>query len=69
LNRPRGVAATTNAFRPICRPEYPHANSSACSPNPSGIATAISRLASITKISTSRTGAVSGSNQLVIHVV
>jgi hypothetical protein len=39
------------------------------SPDPSGIATAISRLASITKTSTSLTGAVSGSNQFVIHVV
>jgi hypothetical protein len=63
------VTATTNAFLPTCRPEYAHAKSSAYSPNPCGIATAISRLASITNTSTSRTGTVSGSNQLVIHVV
>ena len=63
------MTATTKAFRPICRPEYAHANSSACSPNPSGIAIAISRLASITNTTTSRTGTVSGSNQLVIQVV
>jgi hypothetical protein len=69
LNAPRGVTATTNVFRPICKPEYAHANSSASSPNPFGIAIAISRLASITNTSTSRTGTVSGSNQLVIQVV
>jgi hypothetical protein len=69
LKSPRGVTATTKVFRPICKPEYAHANSSACPLNPSGIATASNRLASITNTSTSRTGTVSGSNHLVIHVV
>ena len=41
----------------------------ACSPKPSGTATAISKLASITNTSTSRTAGTSGSNQLAIHVV
>jgi hypothetical protein len=63
------VTATTNVLRPICSPEYAHANSSAYSPNPCGIATDIRMLASITNTSTSRTGTVSGSNQLVIQVV
>ena len=60
---------TTKALRTTWRATYAPANSSARSPNASGMATAMSSPASMTTISTSRTATASGSNQFVIHVV
>ena len=64
-----GVAYTLNMLRTSWSTTYEQANSGARSPNASGMATDISRLAAITSSSTSRTGTESGSNQLVIQVV
>ena len=66
---PRPPRQTMNALRTTCIATYAPANSSARSPKASGIATAISRLASITASKSSRTTATSGSNQFVIQVV
>ncbi len=67
----RAPAATKvrNRCRPTWIATYDPANSSARSPNASGIATAISRLASISAISSSRTTGESGSSSFVTQVV
>ncbi len=67
---PAGAATKVRkAVRPTWMATYPPANSSARSPKASGIATAITRLASITAINTSRTTGDTGSSSLVAHVV
>ena len=58
-----------NVWRPTWIVTYAPAKSSARSPNASGIAIAMTRLASITPISTSRTTNESGSSSFVTHVV
>jgi hypothetical protein len=58
-------AATTKMVRPTCIATYAPANSRPRSPNASGRVADMSRLASITPTSTSRTTRRSGSNQLV----
>ncbi len=58
-----------NRLRITCRATYEIAKSGARSPNASGIAMDIRRLASITTSSTTRTGGLSGSTKLVIQVV
>jgi hypothetical protein len=63
------VAKVRNVCRPTWMATYDEANSSPWSPNASGIATAISRLASISAISTPRTTLESGSSSLVTQVV
>jgi hypothetical protein len=66
---PGGLTTTMNALRITWTATYPPANSSARSPNASGIAMAMSRLAAIIAISSRRTGPESGSSQFVIRVV
>ena len=66
---PGGLTQAMKALRITCRATYEIANRGARSPNASGIAMDISRLASITTSSTTRTGGLSGSTKLVIQVV
>ncbi len=66
---PRGSDSHPNVLRPTWSATYAPANSSPRSSNACGSAIAISRLASIPPISTTRTDTAFGSNQLVIHVV
>ena len=63
------AAKVRNRWRPTWIATYEPANSSARSPNASGIATAISRLASMIPISSTRTAIDSGSSSFVTHVV
>ena len=58
-----------NRWRPTWIVTYAPANSSALSPNASGIAIAISRLASISPISSRRTAIDPGSSSFVTQVV
>ena len=67
---PRSAAANVrNEWRPTWIATYEATNSSALSPNASGIAIAIKRLASINAISSRRTTIDSGSSSFVTHVV
>ena len=63
------VAITANAKRPTCSATNAIAKRSPRSPNASGKATAMIKVATMTPISTKRTGRRSGSNQLVNQAV
>jgi hypothetical protein len=56
-------------LRPTCSATYAPAKSRPCSPNAPGSAAAITRLASITAVSTARMLGEPGSNQLTIQIV
>ena len=63
------AAKVRKTWRPTWMATYDPAKSSPRSPKASGIATAISRLASMIPISSSRTAVKSGSSSFVTHVV